>query len=80
MSVCGRKLAEGQWFSFCGDTDMGQGCPAECTDCGGSFEVADPSEPKRHGTWHNGAVTWHDDDKWRELLKANAIVDIPVGR
>lgn len=34
---CKRKLAYGQWWSFCGETDMGQTVPALCTECGGEF-------------------------------------------
>lgn len=35
---CGCTLAPGQWWSFCGETDMGKSLPALCTDCGGKFE------------------------------------------
>ena len=34
---CKRKLAPGQWWNFCGETDMGQTLPALCTECGGSY-------------------------------------------
>lgn len=37
-SGCGAPLAEGQWWSFCGETDMGQSLPALCTVCGGKFK------------------------------------------
>ena len=36
-SGCRRKLAPGQWWGFCGETDMGQTGPARCTECGGEF-------------------------------------------
>lgn len=34
---CGSVLKEGQWFRFCGETDMGQTAPALCTHCGGEY-------------------------------------------
>lgn len=34
---CGKLLAKGQWWGFCGETDMGQTLPALCTECGGSY-------------------------------------------
>ena len=34
---CGFKLAAGQHWAFCGETDMGQTAPALCTVCGGEF-------------------------------------------
>ena len=36
---CRRRLAPGQWWNFCGETDMGQTLPALCTDCGGELKV-----------------------------------------
>ena len=36
---CSRKLAAGQYWHFWGETDMGQGSPALCTRCGGSFKL-----------------------------------------
>lgn len=30
---CGKRLAAGQWWSFCGETDMGQTTPARCEKC-----------------------------------------------
>lgn len=36
---CKKRLASGQWFSFCGETDMGQTAPALCTECGGSLKL-----------------------------------------
>lgn len=41
---CGADLAPGQWFTFCGETDMGQSLPALCIECGGSFKRAIGSE------------------------------------
>ena len=38
---CNAPLADGQYFSFCGETDMGQTAPALCTKCGGEFVVKD---------------------------------------
>lgn len=34
---CKARLAEGQWWQTCGETDMGQTAPALCTHCGGEF-------------------------------------------
>lgn len=36
---CRRQLAPGQWWSFCGETDMGQTLPALCRECGGDLEL-----------------------------------------
>jgi hypothetical protein len=38
---CGAKLAKGQWWTFCGETDMGQTPPVLCTECGGEFKRAE---------------------------------------
>lgn len=38
MDGCRQPLAEGQWWNFCGETDMGQTAPALCTECGGVYE------------------------------------------
>jgi len=35
---CGEALAEGQWWTYCGETDMGQTAPARCTECGGDYK------------------------------------------
>lgn len=34
---CGAPLIPGQWWGYCGETDMGQTLPALCTDCGGFY-------------------------------------------
>ena len=39
MNGCMRKLAPGQWWSYCGETDMGQTAPFLCTECGGSGKL-----------------------------------------
>lgn len=36
---CGQRLATGQYWSFCGETDMGQTAPALCTECGGKYKL-----------------------------------------
>lgn len=36
---CRQELAPGQWFNYCGETDMGQGNPAISTECGGKFKL-----------------------------------------
>ena len=33
MSTCGKKLAPGQWWVSCGETDMGQTAPVQCVEC-----------------------------------------------
>lgn len=38
---CNTSLAPGQWWHFCGETDMGQTLPALCTHCGGEYIRAD---------------------------------------
>lgn len=38
---CGKKLASGQWWGFCGETDMGQTYSALCEECGGEFKLAE---------------------------------------
>lgn len=35
---CKRKLASGQWWHHCGDTDFGS-MPALCTECGGDLKL-----------------------------------------
>lgn len=37
---CKRPLAKGQWWGYCGETDMGQTKPALCTSCGGTYRLA----------------------------------------
>ena len=34
---CYEKLADGQWWGYCGESDMGQTEPVLCTECGGVF-------------------------------------------
>lgn len=50
---CGRRLAAGQHWQFCGETDMGQTAPALCHECqpGGLTLHQDPAEdwPNAHG-------------------------------
>lgn len=33
MKTCGRQLASGQWWTRCGETDMGQTMPVQCVVC-----------------------------------------------
>ena len=35
---CKKKLASGQWWHHCGDTDFGS-MPALCTECGGDLKL-----------------------------------------
>lgn len=37
---CGATLEIGQYWGFCGETDMGQSMPALCVECGGEFKRA----------------------------------------
>jgi hypothetical protein len=40
---CGHKLADDQWWKFCGETDMGQTAPALCEKCEkGGFKLKEP--------------------------------------
>ena len=41
LTGCRRKLAAGQWWGFCGETDMGQTMPVLCTECGGNYKLED---------------------------------------
>ena len=41
MSGCGIVLKAGQYFTYCGETDMGQTMPALCTNCGGAYLIDD---------------------------------------
>lgn len=36
---CRKRLAPGQWWGYCGETDMGQTLPALCTECGGNYTL-----------------------------------------
>lgn len=38
VNGCGVKLKEGQWWRYCGETDMGQTIPNLCKECGGEYE------------------------------------------
>ena len=38
---CGKRFAPGQWWGYCGETDMGQSAPALCTECGGEYRLDD---------------------------------------
>ncbi len=35
--ACNKPLAKGQYWHFCGETDMGQSSPILCTHCGGVY-------------------------------------------
>ena len=43
--TCGKKAAPGQWYGFCGDSDMGCS-PVYCVNCGGSLILENP-DPKK---------------------------------
>lgn len=36
---CFKSLAPGQWWMFCGESDMGQTPPVLCTECGGQYKL-----------------------------------------
>jgi hypothetical protein len=42
--TCGKLLAPGQWWHFCGETDMGQTLPIKCTNCGGKYKLSAPEK------------------------------------
>lgn len=46
--TCNKLLKEGQWWHFCGETDMGQTEPVQCTECGGQYELASPEKQAEH--------------------------------
>lgn len=33
VATCGKALAGGQWWKWCGETDMGQTIPVQCIEC-----------------------------------------------
>lgn len=39
--TCNKPLADGQYWTFCGETDMGQTEPVCCTRCGGQLILAE---------------------------------------
>lgn len=41
---CKKRLAPGQYWGYCGETDMGQSAPALCTECGGEYKLDDQKE------------------------------------
>lgn len=45
---CGKLLAPDQWWHFCGETDMGQTLPVQCTECGGEYKLASPEAQAEH--------------------------------
>lgn len=58
---CRKRLAPGQWWAFCGETDMGQTAPALCTECGGEFKlepVRQVERPVRPCCWRR---EWNGD-------------------
>ena len=38
MRTCG-KILDDEWWSFCGETDMGQTLPVQCIECGGEYKL-----------------------------------------
>lgn len=46
--TCNKLLKEGQWWHFCGETDMGKTAPVQCTECGGQYELASPEAQAEH--------------------------------
>lgn len=38
-SGCGRRLADNQYWHYCGESDMGQTSPVLCVECGGTFKL-----------------------------------------
>lgn len=56
-SGCGRRLAGGQFFTFCGEMDMGQTDPALCTECGGELKPDPSAQPARKDSDTHGRYT-----------------------
>lgn len=62
--TCGAKLADGQWWHFCGETDMGQTLPVQCTDCGGDMIRAD--DPNAEARVEEMKVVWDKQNTQRK--------------
>ena len=81
---CRASLAEGQWWNFCGETDMGQTLPVLCTKCGGDMVRAD--DPDATQKVEQAKIVWAaqsvqlDDERqrfaWKHPARWNQI-DIP---
>jgi hypothetical protein len=75
--TCGRKLAPGQWWHTCGETDMGQTMPAQCGECAApepGYTLADPDAPAptraQDDATHGRA---QDDAKLGALVRATMV-------
>lgn len=66
-----RKLAPGQWWSYCGETDMGQTLPFLCTECGGTGQLAES-----HVCHEKATALAHG---LRQLLKSNGFTNPDLG-
>lgn len=54
---CLMSLAPGQWWSYCGEIDMG-GPPALCTECGGRLMRRDPNEKAKRPDTPDYGYKW----------------------
>jgi hypothetical protein len=52
MEGCGEPLAKGQYWQFCGETDMGQTAPVLCEACGGNLKLWGASTKKENQDGH----------------------------
>ncbi len=76
--TCGRKLADGQYWHFCGETDMGQSWPVLCVECGGEYRLYEDNGKQNDLLLTNYNV--HDHFKMysvEELKKINASDRLP---
>ena len=58
---CGASFAPGQWWHFCGETDMGQTLPVFCTRCGGTYKLA--NEERRMERQNEGRIEPIDENE-----------------
>lgn len=69
--TCKKSLAPGQWWGFCGETDMGQTLPVQCTACGGVWILKDTPDAERLVIELN-AKHKREHDKWKEEENARS--------
>lgn len=63
---CTRLLADGQWWNYCGESDMGQTTPVLCTVCSGKYGFIILDETKDQRAEVLGANTRRKEagDRW----------------
>lgn len=68
---CGKILEAGQWWHFCGETDMGQTLPVQCTECGGEYKLASPEKQEEYlRKKANDLIDW-DKSEHKNLYTGN---------